>query len=327
MKRKWKNYVAIVMAFALFATTVVCGVPTKVYAVESKEQVQAKVQGNVGEAPDEVNLTRSGEKDWVHFNNKNVELLERKNREKFLLDNIQLLGIPDNLARDAKTNFVYDDGTDQVTSPENNHIGLILNGLNNGVRFQVPGSTVQQKLKLYLGSWASEATVTVSVNSETVYEETYGKKETSSGAQCFEHEILYETTSEQDIVWVEIKTTAIYDQRWGNINIQAVTLADAGSETTVNAEVLPLENQPEIKLSEEGNVDWLYFNDVEITNYEYKNLEASYLRNVKSISSTGGLTGDKFAFFQYVDGSKKENNSSSFKTEKKGLSIIIREMV
>ena len=196
----------------------------------------------------------------MHFNSRQTDAWERKNIKTPLIQEAVLLGEPENLATDTKSNFVYSDGTNQENSAANNHIGLILYGQGNGLRFEVPGSPEEQILRLYIGSWASEVEVTLSVNEEIVYTETYGKSETTSGAENFEHEIHYKTPSAQDKVSVQVKMTKLYDQSWGNINLQAIALAKSGENPESGITVSVLENKPEISLSEEGNVDWMYFN-------------------------------------------------------------------
>lgn len=302
----------------LAAAVGISGLPEVIYAAGQNGKT-ANVYGKVAEAPDVVDLTRMGSKDWIHFNSNVADSWERKELENSLISQAGLLGEPESLARDTKSNFVYQDGTNEKNPPEDNHIGLILYGMGNGVSFELPGSEKEQLLRLYVGSWASEVTVTVSVNGTAAYEETFGKTETTQGGKSFEHEIHYKTESAEDTVSVEVKTTRLYDQSWGNMNIQAVALAEAGDKTEASASVSTLEGQPEILLSQEGNVDWMYFNSVDLANYEYKNLPEPYMEKVKAINGTNGLTADKFAFFRYEDGALNAENSDSFQNEKKGI--------
>ncbi|MDE6906786.1 MAG: Ig-like domain-containing protein [Lachnospiraceae bacterium] len=103
--------------------------------------------------------------------------------------------------------------------PEDNHIGLILYGMGNGVSFELPGSEKEQLLRLYVGSWASEVTVTVSVNGTAAYEETFGKKELEA-AILTGIQAVYAASAKQEVEMALVQAKAVIDK----------ILADAGQE-------------------------------------------------------------------------------------------------
>lgn len=201
---------------------------TTVLAASSDD---AFVTGGLQEiTPTSANLTEEGNLDWAHFNKSNSEGFQnyaRKDIPTALITGVTTLGEPDGVANDTTTNFVYSDAKGTPDSPENNHKGTILRGEGNGITFYVPASLESKRLNLYIGSWAADLTVEVTINGNLEYMVETGTPNTSGPAKWELLSLEYRTNSLTDEVKVKLYAPKVYIAS-GCVNLSAVTLGEYG---------------------------------------------------------------------------------------------------
>ena len=217
VKRTIAIFVTLCMVLSMF-------MQTTVLAASSDD---AFVTGGLQEiTPTSANLTEEGNLDWAHFNKSNSEGFQnyaRKDIPTALITGVTTLGEPDGVANDTTTNFVYSDAKGTPDSPENNHKGTILRGEGNGITFYVPASLESKRLNLYIGSWAADLTVEVTINGNLEYMVETGTPNTSGPAKWELLSLEYRTNSLTDEVKVKLYAPKVYIAS-GCVNLSAVTL-------------------------------------------------------------------------------------------------------
>ncbi|WP_195983965.1 hypothetical protein, partial [Clostridium sp. D33t1_170424_F3] len=243
--------VTLCMVLSMFVqTAAMAAAPTDVLVTGGLQAV----------TPTTANLTEEGNLDWVHFNKSDSEGFQnyaRKDIPNALITSVATLGRPSNVAEDTTTNFVYSDAIGTPESLADNRKGTILRGEGNGVTFCVPGSLDGKRLNLYIGSWAADLTVEVTVNGTLQYTVTTGQPNPSGGAKwellCLE----YRTNSPADEVKVKLYAPKVYAEG-GCVNLSAVTLG--GDADVLVTGGLQAVTPTTANLTEEGNLDWVHFN-------------------------------------------------------------------
>lgn len=277
--------------------------------VPSKEPYAA---GTVGAAPASANLTEEGAKDWAQFGSAALQSYARKDiPESFITDVTPLGVLANDIARDTTTNFVYTDGKGSAQSPSNNHTGYKANGVNNGFSFKLPASGRMQKLRVYAGSWASTVRLQLTINGETLYSDTFGKTETTSGALCNVFEVNYLTQNPDDDVQVKLYVEKSYSGNSGNLTIQAISLRETDEAPDVTDIYAPakimsrVDNVPaEADLTAIGTKDWVYFDTDNMDTIERKNVTEKSIGGIKLIGRSQGNAGDYTTNMVYSDGTK-----------------------
>ena len=302
------------------------------YAQETEEQspVLSAAEENltvsqIGAHP--VDLTAEGDLDWVYFYSANLAELERKNVENKMISNMVPLGQTGSLTGDKFAEFSYTDGTRRQSNGDvyqTEKRGLILEHEGNGMTFDVKGSTQPRVLRLYTGAYA--ATVKTEIRLNDGVEPVKAFERVVGASQGNIITVQYQTESDADVLHIRMEVTDVTDSTYGSMSVHAVTVQDASlpaEPVTVVSEDLPQGETLPVNLTGEGNLDWAYFDSVNLNGYEYKDLRDTYvdsfITNVSALGTANGLTADRFAAFQFTDGTNRENNTGSYQTEKRGI--------
>lgn len=237
------------------------------------EETTSTVNMRNADAPELASLSRQGQLDWVVLDSADFGSFNRKNTDLPCITDMKLIGNTDYVTNNTKTGFVYADGMSPAMQNTPEHKGLVFTGQNKGFSFQVPGSTQTRTLNIYAGVWAARIKVTVEVNGVKADELTFESSDTTAGtpAKYNVFEIDYATGSDDDKVKVTVVTDHQYDTQWGNMNISGITLGTERLEETGNLVSAMAKNAPgAVSLSQEGKIDWAYFNNADLENYARK---------------------------------------------------------
>ena len=299
-----KRALALMLAVLMAASSTgaaTAAVESSVAAQAQSVSLQAEagtVTGTLRTAPTRANLESQGPLGWIHFNNKVLEDCAQMGEGSAITDMTFSGGLAQ-IAEDTRTNFEYT-GADARNSK-----GQVVSGKNQSFSFRVPGSTEPRYLRTYIGSWASEVTMTVSINGEAAYSESFGKSGTSSGADCFVSSITYQTDSDDDEVTVQLELTETYSNI-GNMSVQAIALSDQDPAANMQAsgEVLDV---PEVaNLTKLGNLDWVNFDTTEYTQFNHKNTQTPAISNITHLGNSNSLDTKAETSFIYMDGTYQE---------------------
>lgn len=203
------------------------------YAVHAQEeavgvQEAVPVTGDLKESPSGADLTTEGTLDWVQLDTKDYQDYNRKNIEAPLIRDVtrEQVNHADERYSPTDTLYSFTDGTRTQKGTSNASLVMVNEGA--ALEFTLPGSRDRRYVKIYTGAWASDLKLTVSVNGEEAYTETYSQPEPSKSGRSMTFDLQYQTESEGDEVRVRIEITKTYSSGGynGNASVQAVTLSD-----------------------------------------------------------------------------------------------------
>ena len=262
----------------------------------STQSVAAAVTGTLRAAPAEANLEAEGPLGWFHFNSKTLEDCSQMG-EGSVISNLELSGTLAQIATDTATNFLYTDAAAK------NHKGQVINGKGAKVSFTLPGSVDPRYVRIYTGSWASQILLTVTVNGEEQYSRTYGKTETTSGANSYLSTLSYQTDSEDDVVTVTAEVTAVMDKTYGNMSIQAIAVTDEApveEDPLVSGEVL--DAPATANLTKQGSIDWVMLDSTDFGAFNRKDTEDPAIGGLTLIGKQDYVAKNTQTNFLYLDG-------------------------
>lgn len=173
--------------------------------------------------PSGVNLTQEGSTDWIHWGLKGVTAVTRKSGGGAQIGNYNQIG--DVSARRYDENIVrygWSDGT-LTGSVAGTRAGIWIQGLGNGFEITAPADTTLQTLKVYVGVWAAQGLLEVSLSdgSAKPYVDTSldNLKETNNGI----YTVTYQAASAGQTVRVKFTVSKSYRSN-GNVTLQAAAL-------------------------------------------------------------------------------------------------------
>ncbi|MGL5380038.1 MGH1-like glycoside hydrolase domain-containing protein [Clostridium sp.] len=177
-----------------------------------------------------VDLTKKGSKDWLLFNTIDINSIESKNTER-KIRNLKTIGNPSKInPNSGVSNFSYSDGS--IVSSGTHNKGVVFEGENKGITFEVPYSKNNQKLSIYGGAWAAKVTLEGNIkrNGETIktITKSFDMTNTKPGspAEYTVFDLNYNLENSEDILEIKIFTDELYDLNWGNMSISAITLSE-----------------------------------------------------------------------------------------------------
>lgn len=172
-----------------------------------------------------LDLSYSGQLDWVHFNNSIFEAYERKNGGG-LLTGIREYGRHQRnpLYRGTPCIYSWSDGAYNLTGTD--ATGFIMTQPGSGIEFVLPASLTEKYAVVNLGVWAADVKVVVSYDGNEQYTELLSSQSTVGGDTLYRSvKIAYRTASTDTEVKVNIEIVKVHDRRYGNFNISCITLA------------------------------------------------------------------------------------------------------
>ena len=291
-------------------------------ALSDKEQTFSKpiseglVTGELINAPKRVNLSKQGDIDWIQLDSDEFGSFNRKNTANPGITNMSLIGKSDYVSENSETNFVYSDGMSDLVSPDTLKKTLVFTGAGNGFSFSVPASVENRCLDIYTGAWAADIKVTMTINGETAYEKVFGSSDTTSGSPA-KYQVLqmdYHTDNADDEVKVTVKVEKVYDARYGNMNVGAITLGTERVEDDGSVVGGMMRTAPAAAdLSLDGKMDWVYLNNKDLGSYNKKANTESLISDLTLIGKAQAdpISKKTKTAFSYSDGMspKSEENS------------------
>ncbi len=227
--------------------TAVCGaktmkitVPVTVLAVDGENPDNTDTQVQIARAaqPASVNLTEEGSADWKLFDSADLAQIEQKADANGITGLSAITEVTKLNGDPCDTVFSYTDGTKKKEGTFNR--GIVFEQEGNGIRFTLPYRARRQQAAIYLGAWSARvkinAAVTKAGKAVKEYTEYFDTGELASEAPALYQAVYLDYLLEDPgaVLEVEISNEALYDERWGNFNLGAVTLnssffAEAGA--------------------------------------------------------------------------------------------------
>lgn len=198
--------------------------------IVEEEPIRAKLDGQ----PTKLNLTEEGDADWILFNSTDVNQIERKAGGAQITDLLPLQAITKLGTSSTGMAINYTDGTIKESGSFDK--ASVYEKLGNGITFTAPYSKTRRDLDVYFGAWSAKTEIKLEIlkDGEPVEEQIL---EHDTGAQAGGTPAVYCRLhvryggSNGDALRVTVQNGALYDEKWGNTCIQAITLAGGEKET------------------------------------------------------------------------------------------------
>ena len=204
--------------------------------------------------------------------------------------------------RDRLLAFRYSDGN----GPQNNDgtyetewRGRVYKGVGAGFTVKVPGSTEARTLRLYLGDYKAKFTVEVLRNGEKEGEKTFD----NPGATNMPVFKMDYCTAPDDVLELKVTVTDNHGDVHGSISLHAITVtgepvARVEKVTGGLKRVTNTVNDPlKLNLTEEGNVDWVYFNGSAPEDVDRRRMFERFITDIQGVGDRNySLSNDKAPF-------------------------------
>lgn len=178
--------------------------------------------------PESVNLTKEGSMDWKLFSNTDLTKIEKKAGGHGISDLSAIRTVTKQNGDASDAVFSYTDGTNNKEGAYDKSV--VFEQAGNGIRFDLPYRSHRQTANIYLGAWSAKVKVTASVKKENNIVKEYAAY-FDTGEQASEAPAIYQTISfdyllkdPDSVLQIEIMNEKLYDEKWGNFNLSAITL-------------------------------------------------------------------------------------------------------
>ena len=208
-----------------------------------------KIQGIAQESEKVVNLTELGTNDWIRLGNNEGIALERKQdaSEKiglYLIGNKKVTKMKDSIVK-----FNWDNGTYEKTAKDTQY-GAVFNPMSGDINAKgdlwmltAPADTKERTLRIYVSSWAANATFKAYLSDNSAIPEIY-KVESPSGSQYKVFEIRYKASSKNQALCVKSSVDKKFNGN-GNTTLLAATLSGgSGKPDNTNTPPTNSSNKP-----------------------------------------------------------------------------------
>jgi hypothetical protein len=192
--------------------------------------------------PARVDLTAEGTKDWKLFNTTSLPGIEKKSGGSGIGNIAPLNSVTKMNPNSATATFVYSDGTNSASGSHS--YGIVFEKANNGLSFTLPFSANPQTMNVYYGAWSALTELKCEVidgsgNVIKTATSTFdtGAQAGGTAAKYGAFRLNYKLDSPDQHVRATIKAAAAYDATWGNISVQAVTLAEPLLEVSIGENI------------------------------------------------------------------------------------------
>jgi len=182
--------------------------------VETSATVLRNLTGAEVTSSAAVNLTTEGSSDWAHWPG-----YDHKSSGESKISNYTVVGSSTvlNYNNDPRT-CSWNDGTPIVIGSNKN--GIYVTGIGKGFQITAPADPTERTLKMYVGGWKSEGTLTASLSDRSVPD--YVSSFSGTGQYNGVYTLTYKAASARKLItvkWVQASVT-------GNVTLQAATLAE-----------------------------------------------------------------------------------------------------
>ena len=177
----------------------------------------------------EVNLSQEGALDWMHWGTFTEFASDRKAGVPSLLKEYSLLGSPGPSEGpfqfgNGDVGYTWWDGTPNSTV-SNTTSGIILTGLNHGFQLTVPSDTTTRVLKIYVGAYGADATISAYLSDGSGYASTEFNDATNGHGGVYT--ISYISASSNQLLTVKYLLTSVHNADSANISLQAAAISYA----------------------------------------------------------------------------------------------------
>ncbi|MCM3874547.1 MAG: peptidoglycan DD-metalloendopeptidase family protein [Pyrinomonadaceae bacterium] len=169
------------------------------------------------------NLSTEGTTDWAHWGLTTASSLNHKNGAVQQISNYTSIGSGTVQRYTNNTNSFSWTGGTPTASTNNTTTGIYIIGLGNGFQVTLPAETTTRVLRLYVGLWAAQGRLEVSLSdgSAPVYIDTSLINSTSTSNRFYT--LNYRAGSAGQILTVKWTVAGTFNS-WSNVTLQAATL-------------------------------------------------------------------------------------------------------
>ena len=179
--------------------------------------------GTSAAASGTANLTTGGTLDWAHWGRTSPTSIDRKTTGGSKISSYTKVGSGTvyNYGDDA-LGFSWTDGT-PTASVTNDHSGVYITGINRGFSFTVPADATSRTLKVYVGGWRTQGTLTAHLSDGSAADYTTTASNTGN---TFDRAITltFNAASAGQTLTVTWKETADYNAPYGNVTLLSAAL-------------------------------------------------------------------------------------------------------
>jgi PKD repeat protein len=170
-----------------------------------------------------VNLTAAGPLDWAHWGLTSATSFNHKSGGNPSISNVTALGSGTvNRVNGNPIGYSWTDGT-PTASATNTPSGIWTSGVGAGFELSVPAGTTQRRLAVYVGLWAAQGRleVTLSDGSAPAFIDT--SLDNSTGTSVRVYTFDYRAGSNGQLLTVQWTVQTAHNS-FGNVTLQAATL-------------------------------------------------------------------------------------------------------
>ena len=187
--------------------------------------------GGVAFPPTSVDLTAEGTLDWTHWGLISPNSFDHKTGVSPLISNFTQIGT-NKVQRysDNFTAFDWADGT-PTTSGNGTKTGVFISGLTNGFLLTAPADTNSRTLKVYVGLYGAQGHFQAYLGdfSAPAYSDT--SLSSVFGSLYAVYTLNYTAASAGQTLAIKYSAKTLFDADYGNVTLQAATLAGASVST------------------------------------------------------------------------------------------------
>lgn len=183
-----------------------------------------------------VDLSGEGTSDWAHWGLGSASAVNRKNGVSQQISNFTTIG---NGAvqqyGNSPNSFSWSGG--KPTTSANTPTGVYVIGQNNGFQITVPADTNPRTLKLYLGVWAAGGKLVAGLSDGSAQTFSDTSVVNASDTTNVVYTLNYQSATNGQTLTVKWTANSTYNS-WGNVTLEAATLAAAAPAPTNQAPVV-----------------------------------------------------------------------------------------
>jgi len=176
--------------------------------------------------PTAVNLTTEGVRDWAHWGLTTNNFFDHKTSAVQQITDLTKLGT--NVVKryaDNYTGYTWSDGT-PTASANGTTTGVFIPGVTNGFEISVPADTTSRTLKIYVGLYGAQANFQAWLSDFSGPAYTDTTLSNFFGNSYAVYSVTYAAASSGQALTVRYRSFKLFDQDFGNVTLQAATLAN-----------------------------------------------------------------------------------------------------
>lgn len=201
------------------------------------------LSGGVAYAPGSVDLTSEGTIDWIHWGYPTASNVNRKAGLAPQISTFTKIGAdPVQGYSDNHTGYSWSDGT-PTAAVTDTHTGVFSTGVSNGFALAVPADTTRRTIRVYVGLYGATGTFLAYLSD--LSGPTYFDASLSNmyGSTYAVYTVDCAAATAGQTLHLQFSSSKLFDQLYGNVTLQAATLA-GGAPITNPPPTVTLTNPP-----------------------------------------------------------------------------------